>query len=144
MSTLDISLVRRHLVPLIWPKVEAFLARATDLSEGRYDIKDLYERLTKHDDWYLWVVFETEEPHNIIGAITTTWSHYPQMKTVHGQFLGGERLDEWQDRFCDLMEEWGRDSKCDAIEFTGRRGWTRLVNRNGYRPVFVTYQKDLH
>lgn len=147
MEELDVSLVRRQLVPFVWPKVRGFLEKATEISEGRYDIQDLYERLTKDPDWVLWVVFsihpETKEM-NIVAAITSTWTLYPQMKALHGQFLGGARIEEWQDKFCSIFDEWGRDNECDAVEFTGRKGWTKLLDRNGYRPVFVTYQKDLH
>ena len=140
-TRLDVTLVQKHFIQQIWSQVGPLLAKATDVSEGRYDIIDVYERLLRDPNWHLWAVYEPDL--TVVAAITSTFTQYPRMKVLHGQFLGGRRLDEWQDMFCEMFDRWGRDNECQAIEFSGRPGWMKPLRRNGYRPVFVVYQRDL-
>lgn len=138
---LSISLVPQEQIGKIWHKVAPFLKKATDMSEGRYELADLGNKLITDPDWHLWLVFEPGL--KIVAAITSTFTFYPQGKFLHGQFLGGTRLEEWQDQFCDVFDNWGRDHDCTAVEFTGRTGWAKKLSRNGYREVFRIYQRDL-
>lgn len=39
------------------------------------------------------------------------------------------------------ISKYARDMNCDLIEGYGRKGWQRLVK--DYRPVYVTYRKEL-
>lgn len=137
---LSISLVPCWEVHRVWPKVEAMLKRATDRSEGRYDIEDLKEKIEK-GEVDLWIVFDGDL--QVIAANTTTFTEYPQGLFCSGQFIGGSRIDEWQDDMCALIENWARDHGCKAIEFSGRSGWGRLLARNNYREVFRIFQRDL-
>lgn len=42
------------------------------------------------------------------------------------------------------IEEHARAAGCNCIEMQGRPGWSRVYQRfPGYRPVAVTYRKDL-
>lgn len=140
-SILDASLIQRHFIRQLWPQVAPLLTRATELSHGRYDIADLYGKLLKDDNWHLWAVYEPDG--TVVAAITSMFLHYPQGKFLSGQFLGGNRLEDWKDLFCDIFERWGRDNQCVAIELTGRAGWAKALAPNGYDEVYRTYQKDL-
>lgn len=138
---LEVSLVQRHLIPAIWSRVAGYLKDATDRSEGRYNLDDLYANLVNDEHWHLWVVYEPDL--TVVAAITSTFTDYPRMRVLHGQFLGGERLDDWQDMFCEIFDRWARDNGCHAVEFTGRHGWGRPLKRSGYRPIFTIFQRDL-
>jgi hypothetical protein len=139
-TKLDVSLVPGWAINDTWPKVAPMLKRATDMSEGRYDLEDLkYKLLT--GEFHLWVVFD--QSLNIIAAITSTFTIYPQAKSLAGQFLGGERLGDWQDTFLEVFEKWGKDNGCQFVELTGRAGWKRALEPNGFRETFRTYQKEL-
>lgn len=137
---LVISLVPVQAIPVIWDKVGHMLKRATDLSQGRYRLHDLKAKLLS-GEFQLWVVMDGT--HKILAAITSTFTVYPQGKSLHGQFLGGDRLEDWKDDFCDIFKRWAYDNHCSMIEFTGRKGWSRVLEPNGYREVFRTYQIDL-
>ncbi len=140
MSELLISLVPHTEIIRVWDNVSSMLKMATDRSQGRYRLKDLKEKLMS-GEFQLWVVFEPG--FKVVAAITSTFTVYPQCKALHGQFLGGERLDEWKDRFCDIFDRWGRDNGCQIAEFSGRAGWAKPLAANGYREVFRVYQRDL-
>lgn len=139
-TNLIVSLVPHWAVKQEWPKVAPMLKRATDMSEGRYELEDLEYKLLS-GEFHLWVVMEPDL--NIIAAITSTFTIYPQCKALAGQFLGGDRLGEWQDMFIDTFKSWGIENQCQIIEFTGRAGWKRALEPNGFREVFRTYQMEL-
>lgn len=137
---LKVSLIPPNLIDWVWAQAGPHLQMATDQSEGRFVLRDVYDRLIT-GDWHLWVVYE--ETGNLIASITSSFSWYPQGKWLSGQFLGGDRLDEWRDLFCDTFDRFARDMGCKAIEFTGRPGWGRRLKPNGYRELFRVYQRDL-
>lgn len=138
--SLQVSLVPTAEVGRVWPTCAPMLDRAVKISEHRYSLEDLHQKLST-GEFDLWIVFD--EDAQIIASITSTFTYYPQAKSLHGQFLGGSRLDEWQDQFCDIFDRWAKDNHCNFVEFTGRPGWKRVLARNGYREVFTTYQRDL-
>lgn len=137
---LDVSLVPLEYLAQVWPVVGPMLKRATDQSEGRYELEDLRKMLAC-EAFQLWVIFEPDM--NIVAAITSTFTQYPQGKFLSGQFLGGERLDDWKDMFLKVFDQWGRDNDCDFVELTGRAGWSKVLAPNGYRELYRTYQRDL-
>jgi hypothetical protein len=138
---LQVSLVPPQFVDQVWNECVPHLRHAINMSAGRYNMHALYDKLIS-GEFHMWIVFD----HNrkIIGVNTTTFHHYPTgERSVWGQFLGGERLAEWQDQMCDIIARWAKDNKCSFIEFTGRPGWGRLLSRNGYAEEYRTYRKDL-
>lgn len=139
-SDLQISLVPHTDIENIWPKVSRYLKLASDQSYGRYRLADIRHKLETNEH-QLWIVFD--EDRNIVAAITSTFTLYPQFTSLHGQFLGGERLDEWRERFCDIFDRWAKDNGCRMIEFTGRPGWAKTLAPQGYKEVFRVYQRDL-
>lgn len=137
---LQISLVPLFAVEKEWDRVKNLLKAATDMSGGRYRINDLKQKLTT-GEFQLWVIFD--QKFEIIAAITSTCTEYPDGKFLSGQFLGGSRLEDWKDKFCDVFDQWGRDCKCKSVELTGRAGWSKVLAPNGYREMYRTYQKEL-
>lgn len=140
-ADLLVSLVPQSEIAPLWNRVSSMLKRATDLSQGRYRLSDLRDKLMS-GDFQLWIVFPRGSG-EVVAAITSTFTQYPQCRALHGQFLGGERLDDWRDDFCAVFDQWGRDNGCKFVEFTGRAGWTKALADNGYREVFRVFQRDL-
>lgn len=134
-----ISLVPHSEIENIWPKVSRYLKLASDQSYGRYRLIDIREKL-ENNEHQLWIVFDDQQ---IVAAITSTFTFYPQCTSLHGQFLGGDNLEDWRDKFCDIFDSWGRDNGCKFIEFTGRPGWSKALAPNGYKEVFRIFQKEL-
>lgn len=138
---LEVSLVPPTEVERIWDRVSHMLKRASDLSFGRYRLRDIRAKL-ETGEFNLWIIFERDTG-QIVAAITSAFTHYPQMKSLHGQFLGGDRIMEWRDKFCEVFDGWGRDNGCSKVEFTGRAGWKKMLAENGYRETYRVYEKDL-
>lgn len=139
-SDVRVSLVPPEGVEGLWGKVGHLLKKATDMSGGRYRLKDLKAKLIS-GEFQLWVVYD--EGLSMLAAITSTFTEYPQYRVLHGQFLGGDRLEEWRDKFCALFDRWGRDNHCKKVEFTGRAGWAKRLAPCGYREIFRVYEREL-
>lgn len=139
-APLEISLVPQHQIRAIFPAVAKHLRRATDMSGGRYTLPALFEKLIE-GEYHLWLAYEPDL--TVVAAVTSTFTHYPHCRSLHGQFLGGDRLEDWQDKFCEVFDRWGRENRCAFIEFTGRAGWNKQLARNGFKEEFRVYRREL-
>jgi hypothetical protein len=55
----------------------------------------------------------------------------------------GERMEEWFDDY-DSLERWAWEhAKCRAMRVTGRIGWRRVLEREGYAMKAVILEKPL-
>lgn len=138
---LDISLVQRHLIPAIWPRIQVMLQKAADLSIGRYDLEDVRQKLVNDLDWHLFVIFEPDL--TVVAAVIASFSYYPKGKFLCAQFAGGDRLEDWRDSFFAMFDSWGRDNGCTMIEIGGRPGWKKITARYGYEEAYRVFQKEL-
>lgn len=136
---LQVSLVPPGEVSRVWAAVGGQLDRAVHLSNGRYLLEDVRDEL-EQGNAHLWIIFDPETK-EIVASATTNFAHYPRCKALYGKFLGGDRLDEWQDKFCDILDSWGRDNGCTIVEFAGRAGWSKTLKSNGYEESCRIYER---
>ena len=63
---------------------------------------------------------------------------FPRKKTLNCWLAAGD-LDELL-VMMDFAKEWGAAQGCDAMTMSGRMGWQRVLNKHGWKPVFVTME----
>lgn len=131
-----VSLVPKKHVYECWDKVVGYLERAAEYTFGRYVAEDIYDCLHT-DNYHLWIAFEDGK---IYGAVVTNFIEYPNKRVLGMQFCGGEELSRWKTPMLDLLKKWARDTQCDAIESTGRKGWTKIFEDDGCKVQWVTYE----
>lgn len=144
---MNISLIPKDSVGMVWPKVKKLLEPAVSRSNGRYHIDDILYSLQVGAD-SLWVAFRDGPPNaglndRIVAAVVTRISKYPRRKNLVILFLGGTRMSEWVEEFHSVIEKWARDTGCESIETSGRLGWNRYTKRFGWFLAYGTYEKDL-
>ena len=133
---IEVSLVPREYVDTCWDKVEKFIEKAAKYTYGRYTTSNIYD-IVKDGDYQLWVAFEAE---TFKGAVVTNIMNYPQKKILCMQFCGGEELKLWKQPMLDLLKRFARDLGCEGIESTGRPGWAKIFENDGYKATWVTYE----
>ena len=133
---IEVSLVPREYVDTCWDKVEKFIEKAAKYTYGRYTTSNIYD-IVKDGDYQLWVAFEAE---TFKGAVVTNIMNYPQKKILCMQFCGGEELKLWKQPMLDLLKRFARDLGCEGIESTGRPGWAKIFQNDGYKATWVTYE----
>jgi hypothetical protein len=114
-----------------------YLEPAIELSRGRFSVEALREFHAK-GRVQVWACLERGR---VCGAVVTEIALYPTGRKVLRIFLlGGEGLHLVPGGM-KILESYGREWGCAAIEAEGRRGWGRLLH--GYRETWRAFEKEL-
>lgn len=136
---IDVSLIPPQYVDSCWGKVEKFVEKAAEYTYGRYTTGNIYD-LVKDGDYQLWVAIDKDE---FKGAVITNIITYPQRKLLGLQFCGGEELSSWKEPMLDILKRFAKDVGCEGLESTGRPGWAKVFQNDGYKATWVTYELPL-
>jgi len=89
----------------------------------------------------IWLIHEGNE---ILGVATTIIVQHPRQRMARIIYIAGHDFKRWHARFLDTIEMFARQRDCAALEwFLGRRGWERLLGRDGAEKVGSLYRKTL-
>lgn len=133
---IQVSLVPTDYIDACWKDVEEFLNKAVKYTYGRYEVEDIYDCLKEYDH-QLWVAIDEGK---IIGAVVTNVMHYPKRKYLVMSFCGGSDLKDWKDPMLKLLQRFAKDIGCDGIEATARQGWAKVLQDDGYKQHWVTFE----
>lgn len=133
---IEFSLVPTEYVDACWDKIEEFVKKAVDKTEGRYTLNDLYQ-MTKKDNHHLWVSFDAPE---FKGFVITSVNTYPQRKILSMSFCGGIEYKDWKKPMMSTLKRFAKDMGCDALEAYGRPGWSKILKDEGYKAKFVAFE----
>jgi len=133
---IEVSLVPTEYVDTCWGKIEKFIEKAAKYTYGRYTTSNIYD-MVMDGDYQLWVAYDDGV---FKGAVVTNIISYPQRKLLGMQFCGGEELSTWKEPMLDILKRFARDSGCEGIESTGRPGWAKVFQNDGYKATWVTYE----
>lgn len=75
------------------------------------------------------------------SAAVTEIVEYARKKVIH-VFLAGGQMDEVVGGI-ESVAEWGRAQGCQSMTISGRKGWERILDKSGFRPVLVTMERKL-
>jgi hypothetical protein len=128
-------------VPAVFPTVKKHLDRAVEYAHGTLGIDDVYHDLLKGKT-ILWII--TKDDYSIISAVITDVNQYPKKKTIRVLMAGGDRLDDWELRFCEALMEWANNIHADGIEVIGRKGWERRLEKYGYKLAHTVLLKEIN
>lgn len=133
---IKVSMVPPQMISQIWPSVEGYLAKASEYTNGRYEVQDILDTITDYG-YYLWVAFDDAV---IKGAVVTNIVAYPRRKVLCMQFCGGVELAQWKDPMLQILQSFAFDAGCDGIEATARPGWAKIFKNDGYKPSWQTFE----
>jgi len=133
---MQVSLIPTDHVDRVWPDVRPHMERAAEYTYGRYDVEDIKDSITQYDH-HLWIAFDDE---GIKGAAVTSFKQYPKKRYLDLVFCGGLSGMEWKAEMLRILQHWAYDSNCDGIESSGRLGWGKIFQNDGYKPLWQTYE----
>ncbi len=122
MSSVAIP-IPRDAVDQVLPRVLPHLTRAVDKSDGW--TVDLAIRRIHNNQALLWAVIDGRET---IGCALTELHD----DCAYVALVGGVRWTEWRSELS-KVEEWARLAGVRCVKIDGRRGWSRLLSRDGYQ-----------
>ncbi len=128
--------VMPDMAAAVWPKIEPLLDRVVTPDSG-FSTAAILEGV-KSGTMQLWV----------IGDFQAVVVSYIQVRPLHKvlwmQFIAGEEMREWLEDWIVFIEGFARHHDCEAIEFSGRKGWLRrLKSHPEYRPVMTIFRREL-
>jgi len=132
-----------QITPQIRGAMVKWLTDPAELSGGRYDVMDLV-RLVESGRYQVWLAIDPEM--GIQGVLTTSVSTYPGAKYLTMQFIGGEDIVHWKDIMLETVHNYAIQQGCvtlngtPLVEFSGRRGWEKMLAPNGYVPAYTVYE----
>lgn len=125
---------------LAWPVAAPLLAPAVELSEGRYDLASVYEKLAQKFA-LLWLIDDDKD--ETVAAFVSRIAAYPRKKLLCIDFLGGDRMPEWVGIVDATLANYARDAGLEGLEMAGRLGWTKPLGALGWRQNAVSLVKPL-
>jgi len=138
---LEISLVPFGHISKTIPSILGYLEESESWSRGRSKVDDIL-RFVLAGQMQLWVVFSKEEQ-VIYGHIITEVKQYPQFKMFVIQYccIEPHHMQYIEDKMQDIAERFAKDSGCVGIELVGRPGWGKKLEKYGYTPKDIVYER---
>lgn len=65
---------------------------------------------------------------------------YPRKKVLHVFIGAGKRSELFE--MIDSAWHWGQGIGCSAMTLAGRRGWTKLMGKFGFKPTLYVMEKS--
>lgn len=124
----------------VWDRCSKFIEMGINHSQCELSTMDYYDRLVAQE-MQLWVVYDEEK--QIKCALTTEVIEYPRKKVCRIVSLGGRNLDEWVERWLDILERWAEENDCDSIETYCRKGFIKKLEKFGYTNTYTVLGKEL-
>lgn len=73
------------------------------------------------------------------SCIVTEITVYPRKKVLH-VFLGGGELNEILGMH-ESVVQWAKDHGCSSLTMTGRKGWVKALQHDGWKSQLVLLEK---
>jgi len=108
----------------VWKDVEKVLKKSVATAQGKSETIDVLAGILT-DIYVLWVVMDDDD--SIVAAFTTRLLVYPQRKALALDFVGGTRMNEWNDQLIDTMRKYANELGCSHLEGYGRKAWGRAL-----------------
>lgn len=138
----QVSIIPSGHVCNVLVEVLPMLHKAAKVTNGRMTTDDvLAEILTGQS--LMWIAFDSDASNKIYGVLLTKVTGYYRKRLLTVSFCAGERASEWMDSMVRRLFQFGRDQKCDGIEWTGRRGWERFLSKYGLKVKYSLFETSI-
>jgi hypothetical protein len=130
MSKLIIAAVPITMIDLIFPKCIPHLERVIEKAPDDINLEGI-ERSFKNGSRMLVTVSEGDQV--IACNVLETCTHDTGHKVLYIPITGGDRLDEWMDRFLEIANAIALDLGCHELRgIASRAGWLRMLKAKGH------------
>lgn len=133
MSDLIICPVPPNLIDIVWEKCRPHLERVIARAPNEITLETVKAELKKGDAMLI-TISDGED----VIAVNTLKSQVFETghKTLFIPITGGERMDEWLDRFMDVAHAIARDLQCQELRgMSCRKGWLRALKNHDWYEV---------
>jgi len=115
-------IINKESINEYWPRCRDILEKAFR-GKVHADCVDDYYDLLKIGHLQLWIA----QADDIVGAAVTVIEQGSKAKICTILSCAGDNLEKWIALLDSNISEFARENDCDAIEYIGRKGFTRFV-----------------
>ncbi len=95
--------------------------------QDRYSIETIKQYLLDRA-WQCWCYVPKKE--TIKCVLLTQIIQFPAgHRTLVIHLAGGEGMEYWLGEFWDGVKDYAKENQCEDIQFQGRKGWKRVMER---------------
>lgn len=129
--------VPSHKVVQVWDRVEPLLKRVVKPETG-WSLQAVLTAL-QMGTFQLWVIGDFQ------AVVITQVQDRPEQRVFWVQFIVGDGMQDWLDDWIAVQEAFAREHKCAAVEFSGRKGWRKISEKQyeAYKPVLTIFRREL-
>lgn len=130
--------VEPQQIAYVWPIVSAWIEAATSKTDGWWASEHV-RAACEAGKSQLWVIWDGRSEH---AAVITEIENGPAKTIGRIAILGGLKFDRWRHLLPEI-EDWARKFGAVEMQICGRKGWKRLLARDGYAQKAVLLGKPL-
>ena len=123
-----------------WKDVEKYVIEGIEYTDGKYKAEDI-KALVRTTHLILWVVYN-DDRNCAQGCLLTEVVDYPQLRCCSIFLLSGENFSELVLALPDLSE-YAKGLGCKRIEFYGRSGWERVLDKFDFHKIHTVMRLHL-
>lgn len=129
---IKIGKVNQDLLPVVWDDVVALLVEHESEWLRTVALPDVAHMLQK-EYMDLWGATEDDE---LIGVMFASWTRHRYEADYHINWIAGKKMKEWLKPGLTKVEHYVMLHNGTSIVIGGREGWSRLLEREGYVPLY--------
>lgn len=129
------------MIPLIWDRAAPLLELPIALAHGEVTLDTMKKKLLMGESLLITVSRGTE----IIAVNTVEVRHFESgLKALYIPLIGGTEMEEWMDRFLNIVSAIGKDLGCTELRgIAARKGWIRRLKPLGWSEVSTIIKCDI-
>jgi|TARA_R110000823_G_scaffold279527_1_gene397785 hypothetical protein len=139
--SIEITQVVGEDILLKYKYLKPFIESALKHSSGEWTTQQIIQgAISDPQNFHVWEVFDDGE---FVAIGTTRLIQYNNFVSLHIITLGGktnDKMTEWTEEFATQMSKF---PQIDCLEFTGRRGLLKPLEKAGWKERYTTMRKSL-
>ena len=125
----------------VWNLVDDSITKALAYSGHHFNTTDVHKACLDGEN-QLWLAWDDDAKEKLRGIMVTRIIIRQNSKVANIFICTGRNRKEWQDRLHEV-EKWAKSNECTHFETYARPGWSKLLNKQGFKTTHYLLEKKL-
>ncbi len=121
-----------------WPELVPFVLKALDFDP--YQTVTVGELLEQVQKGFARVLIAVDGPQLLSATLIQLFKTVSGDRVLHVVTTAGENSNDWLPALIDKFREIAATESCQRVTMSGRPGWTKKVNKFGFKVAHVTME----
>ena len=128
-------------IEAVWNLVDDSITKALAYSGHHFNTTDVHKACLDGEN-QLWLAWDDDAKEKLRGIMVTRIIIRPNSKVANIFICTGRNRKECQDRLHEV-EKWAKSNECTHFETYARPGWSKLLNKQGFKTTHYLLEKKL-